>query len=113
MIFHLGAFGTFIPDTKFERQHTFLCGDRVVVLSKFTGTVNPPEGTTAIPFFPGISVDKLNGKSFETATLDIHLIKDGLTKQAWHLEDWASAVDQMVNDKPAPDMGFDDSYIQY
>ena len=106
-----GAFGTFIPDTKFDRQHTILCGDRVAILSKLSGTINPPPGTESIPFFPGIPVDKIKGKRFESAALDIHVVKDGLTKQAWHIEDWANVLDQVYNDKPAADFGFYEEYL--
>jgi len=105
------SFGTFIPDTKFDRQHTLLCGDRVAVLSKLTGTINPPPRTESIPFFPGIPVDKIKGKRFESAALDIHVVKDGLTKQAWHIEDWANVLDQVYNDKPAADFGFYEEYL--
>ena len=53
-----GLFGTFVPDLKFERQHTFLCGDHVAVLYTISGTITSrmPPGFEQIPFFPGIGM---------------------------------------------------------
>ena len=64
----MGFFGALLPDLKFKRQHTLLCGDRVTVLSKITGTVPKklPQGIDAIPFFPGIPLENALGKKFET-----------------------------------------------
>ena len=50
---------------------------------------------------------------FHTAALDIQVIHDGRIKQTWHLEDFATAMDQIVNGKPIADFGFDDEYIEY
>ena len=49
----LGGFAVLLPDLKFERQHTMLCGDRVTVLSKMSGTIprKLPQGFEEIPFF--------------------------------------------------------------
>ena len=53
--------------------------------------------------FPGIPNQKVRGKSFKIAINDLHLLDtDGKIKKTWHAEDWASALDQMVNGKPEP-----------
>ena len=109
----MGGFGALLPDLKFERQHTLLCGDRVTVLSKMSGTIPEklPQGIDHIPFFPGIPLQKVLGKKIETMALDIQFIKDGKIKQSYHIEDFATAADQVVNGNPPPDFGFDDDYI--
>ena len=109
----MGFFGALLPDLKFKRQHTLLCGDRVTVLSKITGTIPKklPQGIDAIPFFPGIPLENALGKKFETMALDIQFIKDGKIKQSYHIEDFATAADQVVNGNPPPDFGFDDDYL--
>merc|ERR1712232_173783 len=33
--------------------------------------------------------------------IDVHVVVDGRIKQTWHMEDWASAADQLVNGVPA------------
>ena len=90
-----------------------LCGDRVTVLSKMSGTIprKLPQGFEEIPFFPGIPLQKVLGKKIETMALDIQFIKDGKIKQSYHIEDFATAADQVVNGEPPPDFGFDDDYI--
>ena len=108
-----GLFGTFVPNLKYEREHIFLCGDHVVALYKITGTITRrmPSGFDEIPFFPGIDPQKLLGKSFTTLGLDLHMIKNGKLKHAWHIEDWPTAVGQMLTGNPAPDLGLYDGYI--
>ena len=53
------------------------------------------------------------GKYFETLALDIQVISGGKIKQSWHIEDWSTALDQALYDKPIPDFGLDDAYITY
>ena len=45
--------------------------------------------------------------------LDIHVVTNGLIKQSWHIEDFASILQQVLNGEPIPDFGFDDEYIDY
>jgi hypothetical protein len=109
-----GLLGTFIPDLKFERQHIFLCGDHLAALSKVTGTITKtmPPGFDQIPLMPGIDPEKLLGKPFTTLALDIHMIKNKKLKHAWHIEDWATAADMILNRNGVePDLGLDDGYI--
>ena len=90
------------------------CGDKVIVLSKVTATVEGvPEGMEEIPFWPGIPAEKLIGKSFETLALDIQVIADGKIKQSWHMEDWATALTQMLYGTPPPDFGLDPEYLNF
>ena len=39
------------------------------------------------------------------------MIKNGKLKHAWHIEDWPTAVGQMLTGNPAPDLGLYDGYI--
>ena len=83
------------------------------MLGKIVATVKAaPPGADEIPIFPGIPKEKLIGKSFETIFLDRHIIVDGLIAQSYHIEDWATAAEQMVNGKPAPDFGLDVDYLE-
>jgi len=107
-------FGHFIPDLKFERKEMFIHEDKVVVLLKVSGTVTNELGDKKeIPFFPGIEPSQLLGKKFETVAMDVHRIFDGKIQQSYHIEDWRSALVQMVNDKPVPDFGFGHEYINF
>ena len=106
-----GALNMFMPNIKFERKQNLLCGDKVVVVSKVTGTVNNPANVEEVPLFPGIPAERVVGKSFETMAIDLHLIKNGRMKQAWHVEDWATALAQMVNGSPTPDLGFNPNFV--
>ena len=45
--------------------------------------------------------------------LDIHKIVDGKVKQSYHIEDWQTALAQMLNGTPAPDFGFDRAFIDF
>ena len=112
--FIAGLFSVVIPDVKFEKMHAFHHCDRVIALLKISGTIaGAPPGMDEIPIFPGIPVEKLIGKKFETLALHLHRIVDGRMKQNFHIEDWQTAVDQMVNDKPPPDFGLDRGYLNF
>jgi len=108
----LQNFGRFIPDLKFERQEMFLHEDKVVVLLKVSGTIDSA-GEDEVPIFPGIPADKLNGKYFETMAMDFHCIYDGKMQKSYHIEDWRTALYQMLKDEPVPDFGFDREYIKF
>ena len=99
--FITGLFASVIPDVKFQKMLSFHHGDRAIALLKISGTIaGAPPGMDEIPIFPGIPVEKLIGKKFETLALHLHRIVDGRMKQNFHIEDWQTAVDQMVNDNP-------------
>jgi len=111
----MAGYGLLIPVLKFQRVHTMLCGDTVGVLSHVTGTManELPAGYTEFPMFPGNDPEKLYGKKFETISLDIHVIRDGLIKNSWHIEDWVSAAAQMVNGEPIQDFGLAPEYLYF
>ena len=68
---------------------SYICGDKVAVLSKFSSTVGDlPSGFKEFPMFPGIEPSRIIGKKFEVLVIDIQMMKDGKIKQSWHFEDW-------------------------
>jgi len=116
----MGYFGTWFPQLRFERKHTMLCGDRIVVVSKMVGTLtrNPPgppfqQEDNRVAFFPEVPLEKVLGKKIEIMAIDIHFMKDGKFHQSWHIEDFASGVDQALNGASPPDFGFDEEFINF
>ena len=78
-------------------------GEYYVVIGTLQATLANNLSQDQIPMFPGIPAQKVRGKSFKIAINDLHLLDtDGKIKKTWHAEDWASALDQMVNGKPEP-----------
>ncbi len=82
----LGAFHQLIPDLKWEVKDMLVSGNRVAVRSIASGT---PQG-------PFLGVEPPTGKSFEVMTIDIHTLKDGKMVRSFHVEDWATAVQQLI-----------------
>jgi len=108
------VFGKIMPDLKFERQEMFLHEDKVIVLTKVSGTIEESrEYSEAIPFFPGINPSDLYGKRFETVGMDVHRIFDGKICQSYVNEDWRTALYQMIKDRDVPDFGFYHEYIDF
>ena len=71
-----------------------------------------PSGFVQIPLFPGVDPEKLLGKPFTTLALHIHMIKNGKLKHAWHIEDWTTAAEMILNRNGVePDLGLDDEFI--
>ena len=109
-----GLFATIMPDMRFDRRLNLLNCDKVVVLCKISGTItNALPGASELPMFPGIPVEKLIGKKFESMALDIQTIVDGKIKQSYHIEDWVTGLQQLLNGTPAPDFGFDQDYLDF
>ena len=108
-----GVFNAFMPDLKFERKRSLLCGnDKVLVVSKVTGTVTNPSGVDEIPLFPGIPAPAIVGKRFETFAIDLHKFTNGQMRQAWHIEDWSNTgVSSMLRDGPPADV-FDEAPLK-
>ena len=103
-----------MPDLKVEAKATILHEDKVIVLEQISGTIaRAPPRLREFPQFPGIPVEKLIGKKFETIAIDIHKIVDGKIKQSYHIEDWQTAAGQMLNETPVPDFGFDRAFIDF
>jgi predicted ester cyclase len=80
----VGFFAKLIPDLEWSVQSMHQDGDFVTVRSRATGT---PTG----PFF---GVDG-QGRSFDILTIDIHELADGVIIRTYHVEDWASALQQL------------------
>ncbi|MFK7838556.1 MAG: ester cyclase [Sulfitobacter sp.] len=80
----MGYFAQLIPDLNWSVQAMHQDGDFVTVRSRATGT---PTG----PFF-GVDGE---GRSFDILTIDIHELEDGVIVRTYHVEDWASALQQL------------------
>ena len=80
----MGFFSQLIPDLDWSVQAMHQDGDFVTVRSRATGT---PTG----PFF-GVDGE---GRSFDILTIDIHELDDGVIVRTYHVEDWASALQQL------------------
>merc|ERR1712021_293735 len=102
----VGLFAKMMPNLKFEMKKVWIHADKVIVLSKVYGTITgKPMGNKEIPLFPGIPADKIMNKEFTTVALDIHKVVDGKIKQSYHIEDWKTALEQMLYNKEAPCFG--------
>ena len=80
----MGFFAQLIPDLNWSVQAMHQDGDFITVRSRATGT---PVG----PFF-GVDGE---GRSFDILTIDIHELEDGVIVRTYHVEDWASALQQL------------------
>ncbi|MEM8775527.1 MAG: ester cyclase [Pseudomonadota bacterium] len=81
----MGGFAQLIPDLDWAIQDMHQDGAFVTVRSRATGT--PVE-----PFF-GVDGE---GRSFDIMTIDIHELQDGKIIRTYHVEDWASALQQLA-----------------
>ncbi|UYO74895.1 ester cyclase [Halomonas qinghailakensis] len=80
----MGFFAQLIPDLDWSVQAMHQDGDFVTVRSRATGT---PTDT-----FFGVDGE---GRSFDIMTIDIHELDDGVIVRTYHVEDWASALQQL------------------
>jgi len=80
----MGGFAKLIPDLNWAVQAMHQDGNFVIVRSRATGT----------PVGPLFGVDG-EGRSFDIMTIDIHEINDGKIISTYHVEDWASALQQL------------------
>lgn len=104
-------FGMTVPGV-FDRKFTLtncqapqgVNGQFVAVISAWNATIPLDLKAESVPFFPGIPVSAVRGKSFQIQTIDLHLLDNGKFRRSWHGEDWASALDQMLNNSPAPNL---------
>jgi predicted ester cyclase len=77
-------FGTIIPDLHWAIKDVWTSGDRIVVRGEATGTpVAPLFGT------------KPTGKSFRTISIDTFTVRNGKLSTAYHVENWAAAMQQI------------------
>ena len=80
----VGGFAQLMPDLKWDVQAMHDAGDFVTVRSRATGT----------PVAPFFGVDG-QGRSFDIMTIDIHEMEDGKILRSFHVEDWATALQQL------------------
>jgi predicted ester cyclase len=80
----MGGFAQLIPDLDWDVQAVHQDGNFVTVRSRATGT----------PVAPFFGVDG-EGRSFDIMTIDIHELDDGVIVRSYHVEDWASALQQL------------------
>ena len=78
------AFGTIIPDLHWTIEDIWTSGDRIVVRGEASGT----------PVEPLFGV-KPTGKSFRTISIDTFTVRDGKLASAYHVENWAAAMQQI------------------
>lgn len=80
----MGGFAQLMPDIEWAIQDMHQDGDTVVVRSRATGT----------PVAPFFGVDG-EGRSFDILTIDIHELEGGKIVRTYHVEDWATALQQL------------------
>lgn len=80
----MGGFAKLIPDLDWDIQAMHQDGNFVTVRSRATGT----------PTGPLFGVDG-EGRSFDIMTIDVHELVNGEIVRSWHVEDWASALQQL------------------
>jgi len=78
------AFGQIIPNLNWNPQEVLKDGNRYIVRSIATGT--PVQ-----PFF-GVAP---TGKSFQIMSIDIHTVENGKIMSSYHIEEWATAIQQL------------------
>ena len=81
----MGGFAQLIPDLNWAIQDMHQDGDTFVVRSRATGT----------PVAPFFGVDG-GGRSFDIMTIDIHQLEDGKIVRTYHVEDWATGLQQLA-----------------
>ncbi|WP_350288577.1 nuclear transport factor 2 family protein [uncultured Croceitalea sp.] len=82
----LEFFWKIVPDLKWEPQTIVNDGNIYIVRSLASGT---PNGD-----FMGIPTD--GKKPFNIMTIDMHTMKDGKFVSTYHVEDWATAMKQLI-----------------
>ncbi|MEM0977204.1 MAG: ester cyclase [Pseudomonadota bacterium] len=83
----MGGFAQLMPDLEWAIQAMHQDGDVIVVRSRATGT----------PVAPFLGVDG-QGRSFDILTIDIHELEDGKIARTYHVEDWATALQQLAGE---------------
>ncbi len=81
----VGGFAQLMPDLDWAIQDMHEDGDTVIVRSRATGT----------PVAPFFGVDG-QGRSFDIMTIDIHQLEDGKIVRTYHVEDWATGLQQLA-----------------
>jgi predicted ester cyclase len=78
------VFGAIIPDLRWTIQDIWTEGNRIVVRGEASGT----------PVQPLFGV-KPSGKSFRTISIDMFTVQGGKLSSAYHVENWAAAMQQI------------------
>ncbi len=87
MLNTIAYLGQVVPDLTWEPQEIIATDDgRYVVRGLFRGT----------PIGPFFGVDPATGRSFESMSIDIVTVEDGLVTHIYHLEDWTGAIAQLT-----------------
>ena len=81
----IGGFAQLMPDLDWDVQAMHQDGNFVTVRSRATGT----------PVATLFGVDG-EGRSFDILTIDIHELEDGKIVRTYHVEDWATALQQLA-----------------
>ena len=81
----MGGFAQLMPDLDWDVQAMHQDGNFITVRSRATGT----------PVAPFFGVDG-EGRSFDILTIDIHELEDGKIARTFHVEDWATALQQLA-----------------
>lgn len=80
----MGGFAQLMPDIDWAVQAMHQDGNVITVRSRATGT----------PVAPFLGVDG-EGRSFDILTIDIHELENGKIARTYHVEDWATALQQL------------------
>jgi predicted ester cyclase len=78
------VFGTIIPDLHWTIKDIWTSGVSIVVRGEASGT----------PVQPLFGV-KPTGKSFRTISIDMFTVREGKLASAYHVENWAAAMQQI------------------
>ncbi|KAA0075891.1 ester cyclase [Tardiphaga sp. P9-11] len=78
------VFGTIIPDLHWTIKDIWTSGNRIVVRGEASGT----------PVQPLFGV-RPTGKSFRTISIDMFTVRNGKLASAYHVENWAAAMQQI------------------
>lgn len=85
LIGQIQFFWKLVPDLKWEVQDTLQQDNKLVVRSIASGS---PKGE-----FMGLKLD--GSKSFKIMTIDIHTVDNDRIQTVHHIEDWATAIQQL------------------
>ncbi|MEM8970747.1 MAG: ester cyclase [Pseudomonadota bacterium] len=80
----MGGFAQLIPDLDWAVQAMHRDGDVITVRSRATGT--------PVALFLGVDGE---GRSFDILAIDIHELEEGKIARTYHVEDWATALQQL------------------
>jgi len=80
----ISNFANTLPDMCFTIPEILTAGNRVVVRGEASAT--PSGALFGVPHF---------GKSFRTMAIDIQVVRDRKISEAFHMENWLSALNQL------------------